>query len=271
MAQLPRRNPPHSSKAIAIAPSQSELEWFPDIKNPDSIIHQRINALNREAYLSQVFARADDFLIYMAFTGKGKKRRHHSVSPGLAQSGNVIRLSKQEGIEGANICKDLGLFDHDREPSWEAVVRSAESLQRQISTFQLEDEHWSACLRQYVRFFFTFAHSSVSFSISLLYRYSLIYSSGSTVSILKMTHNCQRATFGLKANRNIPSGAYIMETCSSMSLDLAPAPGPSIIESALRQLGPPGPRLILGPFRLVNHDCNPNAHVSFFYFPFILF
>ena len=128
MAQLPRRNPLRSSKSSAIAPSQPELKWFPDIKNPDSIIHQRINALNCEAYLSQVFAKADDFLIYMAFTGKGKKHRHHSVLPGPAQSGNVIRLAKQEGIERANICKELGLFDHDREPSWEAVVWSAESL-----------------------------------------------------------------------------------------------------------------------------------------------
>jgi len=47
-----------------------------------------------------------------------------------------------------------------------------------------------------------------------------------------------------------------------MSLDLASTPGPSIIEPALKQLGPPGPRLILGPFRLINHDCKPNAHVS---------
>ena len=47
-----------------------------------------------------------------------------------------------------------------------------------------------------------------------------------------------------------------------MSLDLAPEPGPSVIESTLGQSGPLGPRLILGPFRLVNHDCKPNAQVS---------
>jgi len=56
-----------------------------------------------------------------------------------------------------------------------------------------------------------------------------------------------------------------METCSSMSLDCASAPGPSVIEAAPSQLGPMGQRLILGPFQFVNHDCKPNAQVSFFY------
>ena len=113
------------------------------------------------------------------------------------------------------------------------------------------------------------------FSISLLYRYSLIYSSESSVRILKMTHDRRKATFGLKARRFIPPGSYIMETCSSMSLDLVSKPGPSTIESTLGQLGPLGPRLILGPFRLVNHDCNPTAQACFplcsFYLLFMTF
>lgn len=100
--------------------------------------------------------------------------------------------------------------------------------------------------------------------ISLLYRYSLLYSSGSCVGILKVSHTRRKATFGLKAIRAIPAGTFIMETCSSMSLDLASTQGPSIIDAAPNQLGPPGPRLILGPFRLVNHDCKPNAQVRVF-------
>ena len=110
----------------------------------------------------------------------------------------------------------------------------------------------------------------VSFSISLLYRYSLIYSLGSRVSLLKMTHDRQKATFGLKAAQFIPSGSFIMETCSSMSLDKAFKPGPSTIEPTKKQLGPREPRLILGPFRLVNHDCKPNAHVVFLICPLYL-
>src|SRR4029077_3829079 len=101
------------------------------------------------------------------------------------------------------------------------------------------------------------------FFISLLYRYSLLYSSGSSVRIIKVSHTGQEASFGLKATHPIPAGTFIMETCSSMSLDCTSTPGPSVIEAASNQLGPIGPRLILGPFRFVNHDCKPNAQVSF--------
>ncbi len=139
---------------------------------------------------------------------------------------------------------------------------SVKALQEQISAFQCEDKCWPACLSQYAHVLLLPTHLSHSL-VSLLYRYSLMYSSGSCAKILKVTHTCKKATFGLKATCSIPSGSFIMETCSSMSYDLASNPGPSIIEPALMQLGPQGPRLILGPFRLVNHDCKPNAQVSF--------
>ena len=48
-----------------------------------------------------------------------------------------------------------------------------------------------------------------------------------------------------------------------MLLDCTSTPGPSVIEAAPNQLGPMGQRLILGPFRFVNHDCKPNSQVSF--------
>jgi len=254
-----RRNPPRSSRSSGISPSNLESEWFPDIKNPDSIVHQQINTLNCDAYPFEVFARADDLLMFMAFANKGKKCCHHSVLPEPAQSGNPMYLSKQEGALGANICKELF---NGGEPSWEAVVQCVEALQQQISAFRSEDARWSACLSQYAHFSALPIHLS-HFSISLLYRYSLIYSSGSRVRIRKVTHGHQKATFGLAATRMIPCGSYIMETCSSMSCDLASDSGPSIIEPAPRQLGPLGPRSILGPFRFINHDCGENAQVSF--------
>jgi hypothetical protein len=70
------------------------------------------------------------------------------------------------------------------------------------------------------------------------------------------------ASFGLKANRVIPMGVFIKETCSSMSADIFDEEGPSIILAKGSQLGPEGTRMILGPFRLVNHDCKPNGQVS---------
>jgi len=255
-----RRNPPHSSKSIAITSSAIESDWFPEIKEPTSKVHQQINILNHQAYPSEMFAKADSFLIFIAFIQKGKKCRHHAVVPEPAQSSAKHNpLSKEDGTLAAKIC--MQQFNGS-EPSWEAVVQSISNLQDKILDFRSDDKDWSACLRQYAPFIPSSSPLSY-FSISLLYRYSLLYSSGSSVRIIKVTHTGQEASFGLKATHPIPAGTFIMETCSSMSLDCASAPGPSVIEAAPSQLGPLGQRLILGPFRFVNHDCKPNAQVSF--------
>ena len=254
------RNPPRLSKSVAIASSAMESDWFPEIKEPASEVHQQINTLNCQAYWSEMFAKADSFLILIAFVQKGKKHCHHAVKPEPAQpSASHYPLSKEDGILAARICKQ---HFSGSEPSWEAVVQSVSDLQDKISDFGSDAKDWPACLSQYASFMPLFPSPS-QFSISLLYRYSLLYSSGSSIWITKVSHTSQEASFGLKATCDIPASTFIMETCSSMSLDCTSTPGPSVIESAPNQLGPIGPRLILGPFRLVNHDCKPNAQVSF--------
>jgi len=258
-----RRNPPRLSKSAAIPSSAVESDWFPEIKELASKVHQQINTLNRQAYRSEMFAKADSFLIFTAFVQKGKKHRHHAVKPEPAQpSISHYPLSKEDGVLAAKICKQ---HFSGSEPSWEAVVQSVSDLQDKIPDFCSDDKDWPACLSQYVPFMPS-SPSPPQLSISLLYRYSLLYSSTSSVQITKVSHTGQEASFGLKATRNIPASTFIMETCSSMSLDCTSTPSPSVIESAPNQLGPMGPRLILGPFRLVNHDCKPNAQVSFVLF-----
>lgn len=147
-----RRNPPRSARSTVIAPSNPESGWFPDVTNPESIVHQQINARNREAYPSEIFGRADDLLMYMAFANKGKKRRHHQVLPEPAQSGYTRPLSKEfkeQGILAANICKErFKLFDGSEEPTWDVVVQSVEALQQEVPIFRSEDKRWSACLSQ---------------------------------------------------------------------------------------------------------------------------
>jgi hypothetical protein len=145
-----RRNPPRSSKSIATASVAVESDWFPEIKEPTSKVHQQINALNRQAYPSEMFAKADSFLIFTAFIQKGKKRRHHAVKSEPAQpSASQAPLSKEDGILAAKICKQ---HFSGSEPSWEAIVQSVDDLQDKISGFQSEDKGWSACLRQYAYF-----------------------------------------------------------------------------------------------------------------------
>ena len=148
-----RRNPTRSSRSVPINPSTIESDWFPEIKNPSSEVHQQINTLNSQAYQSEMFAKADSFLIFMAFAQKGKKRRHHAVKPEPAQtSTNHAPLSNEDGILAANICKRQ--FDGS-EPSWKAVVQSVNDLQDQILHFRSDDKDWSSCLNQYGHFYFS--------------------------------------------------------------------------------------------------------------------
>jgi hypothetical protein len=84
------------------------------------------------------------------------------------------------------------------------------------------------------------------------------------VSICKVVldKDSDKASYGLKATCTIQQGTFIKETSSSMSTDVFEGLGPSVIQPTPGQLGPQGPRMILGPFRLVNHDCKPNGQVS---------
>jgi hypothetical protein len=74
---------------------------------------------------------------------------------------------------------------------------------------------------------------------------------------------------GIKSITEIKASTYILELSGSMSSDIFDHGSVSVIESSPKQLGPPGPRLILGPFRFINHDCNPNAQVSETYYQVI--
>ena len=142
-----RRNPPHLSKSVTNASSAIESDWFPEIKEPASKVHQQINVLNLQAYPSEMFAKADSFLIFTAFTQKGKKRRHHAVKSEPAQpSASQNPLSNEDGILAAKICNQ---HFSGSEPSWEAIVQTVSNLQDKIPGFHSDDKDWSACLRQY--------------------------------------------------------------------------------------------------------------------------
>ena len=100
---------------------------------------------------------------------------------------------------------------------------------------------------------------------SLFTRYYLLYSADSHVRLEKVSFDQRTIAMGLKAQQPIHAGTAILSTCSSMSLDTIHdgKPSISVIEASRGQLGPSGPRLILGPLRFANHDCNPNCQVQF--------
>jgi hypothetical protein len=99
---------------------------------------------------------------------------------------------------------------------------------------------------------------------SLLTRYDLLYSEESAVHLDKVSFDGKTISAGLKAKNKIPASCPILSTSSSLSSDIIPGnvQGISIIESGADQKGPLGPRLMLGPLRFANHDCQPNTQVS---------
>src|SRR5262245_58970954 len=94
----------------------------------------------------------------------------------------------------------------------------------------------------------------------MLLRYSILHSNSSPVKVSKIVYG-DVICGGLEATSDIPAASYILSTCSSMSKDLHNR-GFSIIQSHPQQKGPIGNRLILGPFRFANHDCEPNCQVG---------
>jgi hypothetical protein len=68
---------------------------------------------------------------------------------------------------------------------------------------------------------------------------------------------------GLVACCNIAAATVILSTCGSMSSDGSDVGGFSVIQPSSAQLGPQEPRIILGPFRFANHDCQPNCQARY--------
>ena len=72
----------------------------------------------------------------------------------------------------------------------------------------------------------------------------------------------RQVSLGLRAKVAIPAASFIIASCSSMAQEVTSGPGGlSYIESTPGQLGPKGARMLLGPLRFANHDCNPNCQV----------
>ena len=94
-------------------------------------------------------------------------------------------------------------------------------------------------------------------------RYDVLFSDDSPVRLDKVSFDGVEMDGGVKAIEAIPAGIPILAMASSMSSDLIPgkATAISVIQSHPSQSGLVGVRLMLGPVRFANHDCNPNCQV----------
>ena len=101
-------------------------------------------------------------------------------------------------------------------------------------------------------------------SYSLLRRYAIFFTPGAPVrpAIIRIVSlGSVRLTYGLRSCHSIPSGAYIFNTCGSMSSNCVELEGVPTVRRHPTQLGAIGSRAVSGPLRLARHDCEPNAEV----------
>jgi hypothetical protein len=225
---------------------------------PTNDFERRIALLNKQTFLSSSFSAVDDILVYSLFSSKRRTAGYRTMIPDRAFRDPRPLINKEQGLTIRHIYKDcVGEQGKGLEKSLEAA---SVSIVKALPDFLGKDE--LPILLQYVdgdlRIFFLLMR------FSLLTRYDFLYSEESPVHLDKVSFDGNAISVGLKARVKIPASCPILSTSSSMSSDIIPENlhSVSVIMSAHDQKGPVGPRLILGPLRFANHDCDPNTQVS---------
>ncbi|KAJ6618788.1 hypothetical protein B0H10DRAFT_1214281 [Mycena sp. CBHHK59/15] len=158
------------------------------------------------------------------------------------------RAIKPDAISGATMtADDAGLFN--------TTVRK--HVDNEKPTFAACQEAAKEVILQLPHLF---EQNCYKVLVHTILRYKLLYSPDSNVGLEKVVFGDGPITGGLKARKPITPGTYVLYACGSLSSDRY-QPGHATIEATTQQLGPTGSRLILGPLRFVNHDCNPNSQL----------
>jgi len=191
--------------------------------------------LNQQSFPSARLARIDDLVVYAMFATKARPTSYRALKP--------------DTISGATMTADQGgLFNG-------CIKMHVDPLNPSFATCQEAAKEVMAKLPE------LFGEKlCYKVLVHMILRYKLMYSPESNVGIEKIVFGDDKITGGLRARTAIRAGAYLLHACGSLSSNLH-KPGHATIEATTQQLGPTGSRLILGPLRFVNHDCNPNSQL----------
>ncbi|KAJ7286188.1 hypothetical protein C8J57DRAFT_1216413 [Mycena rebaudengoi] len=206
---------------------------YPDGK-PDTPLENLVQKLNAQAFPSAKLAHVDDLIVYAMFASKARP--------------NAYRAIKPDTISGATMTADqAGLFNR--------TVR--EHIDRANLTFAACQ---AAAKDVILKLPDLFEQSCYKAIVHMILRYNLLYSPDSNVQLEKVVFGDGPISGGLRARTDIAAGSYLLYACGSLSSDRY-TPGHATIEATTQQLGPTGSRLILGPLRFTNHDCNSNSQL----------
>ena len=234
-----------------------DYAWFPDAPALDEV-HIEIAELNRQSLPYELSSYADDLIVSAMFGSKKDHPRWNDLVPDP-----ISRRFKALGTSGL---KDIRAAAQICSPLTNSIISG--SIKRAVSivcaklytipAFDVQDTEWPVIVYKSVaRFDRCWRRTD---SHSLLYRYTLMYQQRSALRVCKAQFG-NRVVFGLRATRDLLAGFFLIETCSSMSSDVVYEEGPSVVQSDPKQILPPGPRGVLGPFRFGNHKCGSKAQV----------
>lgn len=215
-----------------------------------------VHALNQQSFPTSKYARMDDIAVYMLFRKKRSGTGRLLFQP--EQVSNVA-ISSEDTEKLIAIAKQWPLGSTSEVSRADRAREMAHAIA--VSLPKLVEDADVAVMQQCV--YCPILYSLQLIRCSVLHRYMILYRVGSMAKIQKVSFDGKTLSGGVVATQRIVVDTAVLELCGSLSSDVTDhTPGLSVIESGRRQLGPRGPRLILGPFRFVNHDCEPNCQVS---------
>ncbi|KAF9534092.1 hypothetical protein CPB83DRAFT_805179 [Crepidotus variabilis] len=216
----------------------SECSSYPE-DSPLGPLEVLVAKLDQESFRSHIFAEIDDILTFTLFAAKKKQDRRLALKPACAFEGDELSINADKALSFAHV--------------WEALLRQRLETKPFVAEFTAQIKALCPEIMSTSEAEKCFQHLAARYHV-------LLHDPSRCVTLEKVEFEHGRISAGLKSTRDIEAGMILLPLCSSMSSDcVKDRKAISVIQAGPKNRGPQGPRLILGPFRFANSDCNPNC------------
>ncbi|TFK69906.1 hypothetical protein BDN72DRAFT_959219 [Pluteus cervinus] len=214
---------------------------YPD-NPPETVLGHAVNALGKENFEADRYAYIDALITFSLFFTHLRSDNQRALPLDDTLDLGCLAITEEEGSHIYQTCHRSIPKDQPLEPTRQSCRETASSIQEKFPRL--------------------FEETDVEIMTGLLLRYFLSYSEDSPVRVRKTTKTgddgVRTLCAELKAIRQIPALTYILSANGLVSSNEAESGGLFILQG---QPGTAEKRLILGPFRFLHHDCQPNCQI----------